>query len=68
MNIFNQQYFVALGMVSMINNENGEEKVMDYIKANLSIEQILEFVYENGAMKLYTRISEYFAEKGIKEY
>lgn len=68
MNIFNQQYFVATGMGSMINNENDEEKVMDYIKENLSIEQIIEFAYEKEAMSLYTRIREYFAEKGIKEY
>jgi hypothetical protein len=68
MNIFNQQYFVATGMGSMISNENDEEKVMDYIKENLSIEQIIEFAYEKEAMSLYTRIREYFAEKGIKEY
>ena len=68
MNIFNQQYFVATGMGSMISNENDEEKVMDYIKENLSIEQIIEFSYEKEAMSLYTRIREYFAEKGIKEY
>jgi hypothetical protein len=58
MNIFNQQYFVATGMGSMINNENDEEKVMDYIKENLSIEQIIEFAHEKEAMSLYTRIRE----------
>ncbi len=68
MNIFNQQYFIATGMGSMISNENDEEKVMDYVKENLSIEQIVEFSYEKEAMSLYTRIREYFAEKGIREY
>lgn len=68
MNIFNQQYFVATGMASMIKNEDDQDKVMDYLKEKLSIEQIIEFAYEKEAMSLYTRIREYFAEKGIKEY
>ena len=68
MNIFNQQYFVAVGMARMISNENDEEKVMDYVKKNLIIKQIAEFFYEQEAAPLYTRIREYFHEKGIKEY
>ena len=68
MNIFNQQYFVAVGMASMISDVNGEEKVMDYIKKHLGSEQIAEFAYEHEAAMLWTRIREYFAEKGIKEY
>ncbi len=66
--MFNEIYFVALGMAKMIRDEQDEEKVMDYIKLHFTEDQKKEIIWEEGfSQSMYSRMREHFAEKGIRE-
>ena len=64
--IFNNNYFIALGMSRMIKDEQEAERVMDFIKEKFSEEQKTEFIYEEIGNHLYLIMREHFAEKGIR--
>ena len=64
-NLFTNKYFIACGMARMISSDTDKERVMDYIKENLTVSQMAEFAYEPEAISLWTYITEYYGEKGL---
>jgi len=65
MDMLNEFYFIALGMIKMIRDQEDEERVMDYIKLNFTEDQKKEIVWEEGfSQSMYNRMREHFAEKG----
>lgn len=67
MNLFNNHYFIALGMAKMAHEENSF-MVLDYMKKYFNEEQIKEFLYEpDNPSHFFTMIREFMAEKRMIE-